>query len=101
MIDDEEDSVGTIKRILERHGAEVRGVYSMEEGLQEFTQFAPNVVLSDIGMPEHDGYELIARLRNVAWRTHRARGCVNRARPERRSHPCPSRRLSTPRREAG
>jgi CheY-like chemotaxis protein len=65
VIDDEEDSVGTIKRILERHGAEVRGVYSMEEGLQEFTQFGPNVVLSDIGMPEHDGYELIARLRKL------------------------------------
>jgi CheY-like chemotaxis protein len=63
VIDDEEDSVGTIKRILERHGADVRGSYSMEEGLREFAQFAPNVVLSDIGMPEHDGYELIARLR--------------------------------------
>src|SRR6478736_6261750 len=62
-IDDEEDPVGTIRRILERHGAEVRGAYSMEEGLREFTQFAPNVVLSDIGMPEHDGYELITRLR--------------------------------------
>ena len=36
-----------------------------EEGLQEFTQFAPNVVLSDIGMPEHDGYELIAHLRKL------------------------------------
>jgi CheY-like chemotaxis protein len=65
VIDDEKDSVETIKRILERHGAEVRGTYSMEEGLREFTQFAPNVVLSDIGMPEHDGYELIARLRKL------------------------------------
>jgi len=63
VIDDEEDSVHTIKRILERHGAEVRGAYSMEKGLQEFTQFTPNVVLSDIGMPEHDGYELVTRLR--------------------------------------
>jgi PAS domain S-box-containing protein len=63
VVDDEEDSVGTIRRILERHGAEVRGAYSMEEGLREFPQFAPNVVLSDIGMPEHDGYELISRLR--------------------------------------
>ena len=63
VIDDEEDSVDTITRILERHGAEVRGAYSMEEGLREFARFAPSVVLSDIGMPEHDGYELIARLR--------------------------------------
>lgn len=63
VVDDEQDSVGTITRILERYGAEVRGAYSMEEGIREFTQFAPNVVLSDVGMPEHDGYELIARLR--------------------------------------
>jgi CheY-like chemotaxis protein/anti-sigma regulatory factor (Ser/Thr protein kinase) len=63
VVDDEQDSVGTITRILERYGAEVRGAYSMEEGIREFTQFAPNVVLSDIGMPEHDGYELISRLR--------------------------------------
>ena len=65
VIDDEEDSVDTITRILERHGAEVRGAYSMEEGLREFTNFTPSVVLSDIGMPEHDGYELIARLRKL------------------------------------
>ena len=63
VVDDEKDSVGTIKRILELHGAEVRGAYSMEEGLREFTQFTPDVVLSDIGMPEHDGYELITCLR--------------------------------------
>ena len=63
VIDDEADSVATIRRILERHGAEVRGVYSMEEALREFPQFGPNVVLSDIGMPAHDGYELIRHLR--------------------------------------
>ena len=35
----------------------------MEEALAAFTRFEPNVVLSDIGMPGHDGYELIAALR--------------------------------------
>ncbi len=63
VVDDEEDSVRTVSRILERHGAEVRGVYSMEKALEEFTRFAPHVVLSDVGMPGHDGYELVQRLR--------------------------------------
>jgi PAS domain S-box-containing protein len=63
VVDDEEDSVAAVKRILTRRGAEVRGASSMHEALGEFTQFAPDVVLSDIGMPEHDGYELITRLR--------------------------------------
>ena len=67
----------------------------MEEGLREFTQFAPNVVLSDIGMPEHDGYELITRLRALPGGRTVPAVALTAARPERRPHPCPSRRLST------
>jgi PAS domain S-box-containing protein len=63
VVDDEADSAGIVKRILGRSGADVRTSSSMEEGLTEFARFAPHVVLSDIGMPGHDGYELIARLR--------------------------------------
>ena len=62
-VDDDTDSRGAIERILERNGAAVRTASSMEEALNEFAQFSPDVVLSDIGMPGHDGYELIARLR--------------------------------------
>ncbi|MGH8093686.1 MAG: hybrid sensor histidine kinase/response regulator [Chthoniobacterales bacterium] len=63
VVDDERDCIRTVKRILERHGAEVRGAHSMDEAVAEFTRFTPDVILSDIGMPEHDGYEFITRLR--------------------------------------
>ena len=63
VVDDEKDSVTIVRRILERRGAEVRGVNSMNEALAEFAEFSPNVILSDIGMPGNDGYELINRLR--------------------------------------
>jgi CheY-like chemotaxis protein len=63
LVDDDLDSVSTVRRVLERHGAEVRGARSMEEALDDFAQFSPDVVLSDIGMPGHDGYEFITRLR--------------------------------------
>jgi CheY-like chemotaxis protein/two-component sensor histidine kinase len=65
VVDDEEDSLAVVKRILERRGAEVRGSKTMHEALGAFTQFGPDVVVSDIGMPEHDGYELITRLRDL------------------------------------
>jgi CheY-like chemotaxis protein len=37
----------------------------MEEALAIFPSFHPDIVLSDIGMPIHDGYELIRRLRQL------------------------------------
>ena len=63
VVDDEEDSVTIVRRILERRGALVRSANSMNEALAEFATFCPNVILSDIGMPGNDGYELISRLR--------------------------------------
>jgi PAS domain S-box-containing protein len=62
-VDDDVDSVAVLERILRRSGAEVRTAHSMEEALAEFGRFEPDVVLSDIGMPGHDGFELISRLR--------------------------------------
>ena len=63
VVDDEQDSVTIVRRILERRGARVRGANSMNEALAEFATFSPNVILSDIGMPGNDGYEFINRLR--------------------------------------
>ena len=65
VVDDEEDSLAIIQRMLERCGAKVRAARSMQQALEEFAQFSPHVVVSDIGMPQHDGYELIARLRKL------------------------------------
>ena len=63
VVDDEQDSVAIVRRILERRGAEVRGAHTVKEALTEFVTFSPNIILSDIGMPGNDGYELIRRLR--------------------------------------
>ena len=65
IVDDEDDSIEIVGRILERKGAEVRTARSMVPALEEFTRFSPQVLITDIGMPEHDGYELLARLREL------------------------------------
>jgi CheY-like chemotaxis protein len=63
LVDDEPDSNAIVRNALERRGADVCVASSMEQALEAFTRFAPQVVLSDIDMPGHDGYELIRRIR--------------------------------------
>jgi PAS domain S-box-containing protein len=63
LVDDDPDSLAIVQRILQRNGATVRAANCMEAGLTAFDGFQPHVVLSDIGMPVHDGYELIKNLR--------------------------------------
>ena len=65
-VDDEPDSRQLIKRILEACGAEVRTAGSANEALGVIPEFRPDVVISDIGMPEQDGYEFIRRARGLA-----------------------------------
>ena len=62
-IDDDLDSATVVSRILQGQQAEVRTAHSMEEGLRLVEDFQPDVIFSDIGMPGHDGYEFIKRLR--------------------------------------
>jgi signal transduction histidine kinase/ActR/RegA family two-component response regulator len=65
VVDDEPDSAGLVKRVLEGCHAEVRAAGSMQEALAIFADFHPDILFSDIGMPLHDGYELIQRVREL------------------------------------
>jgi PAS domain S-box-containing protein len=62
-VDDDRDSLEVVRRILTGRHAEVMTATSVEEAVAAFNRFAPDVVLSDIGMPGQDGYELIRRIR--------------------------------------
>jgi len=63
VVDDDPDSSEIVSRILRRHRAEVCATTSMSEALRALDSFAPDVLLTDISMPEHDGYELLANVR--------------------------------------
>ncbi|MBA2564076.1 MAG: response regulator [Gemmatimonadetes bacterium] len=63
LVDDEADSRELVRVILEEAGSSVMAVRSAEEAMSEFERGAPDVVVSDIGMPDRDGYELIRRVR--------------------------------------
>lgn len=62
-IDDEPDALGLLRVVLEAAGAEVTTMSSASEGLERLSADLPNVILVDLGMPDMDGFEFIARLR--------------------------------------
>jgi PAS domain S-box-containing protein len=63
-VDDEKDSRDLLKNILEQCEADVLTVGSAEETMQILPEFNPHIIISDIGMPDEDGYALIRKIRN-------------------------------------
>jgi CheY-like chemotaxis protein/two-component sensor histidine kinase len=70
VVDDEADSRRLVATILERCGCIVTTASSAEEALAAFSTQIPDLLLSDIGMPKKDGYDLIREVRALP----RARG---------------------------
>jgi CheY-like chemotaxis protein len=62
-VDDEADAREVLRALLEQHGAEVRTAGSAAEALALVQSWRPDMLVSDIGMPEVDGYELMLRVR--------------------------------------
>ena len=63
VIDDEMDSLNILTLVFEQEGAEVRSAASAKEALDIFNKSTPDLIISDIGMPEVDGYTLISEIR--------------------------------------
>jgi CheY-like chemotaxis protein len=65
VIDDDEDGRDLLTQALSSHGAEVISVGSAREALVELQRVRPDVLVSDIAMPDVDGYELVRRVREL------------------------------------
>jgi CheY-like chemotaxis protein len=63
VVDDEGDARDALVGLLERYGASVRSVASVAEAMAALTAELPDVLVSDLGMPGEDGYELIRKVR--------------------------------------
>jgi CheY-like chemotaxis protein len=63
VVDDDPDAREVAQRILEEHGASVMVAASGAAALEALDARTPSVIVSDIGMPGMDGYELVRRLR--------------------------------------
>ncbi|HEY9614141.1 PAS domain S-box protein [Allocoleopsis sp.] len=63
VVDDEEDTREFLQVALEQYGAKVITAASAAEAWQLLQTHNPDVLLSDVGMPEEDGFMLIRRIR--------------------------------------
>jgi len=64
VVDDDRDSCDLMSFVLQKAGAEVDTANSTREALEKCAQTEFDVVISDIGLPDEDGYAFIRKLRN-------------------------------------
>ena len=63
IVEDDADSRDMLATILRQHGARVTQAENVERGFALFRADRPDILVSDVGLPEQDGYDLIRRIR--------------------------------------
>jgi PAS domain S-box-containing protein len=66
VVEDSQDAANVLQILLEFLGHQVRVAYTGPEGVKIAIEWLPDVILSDIGLPGLDGYEVARRLRRVS-----------------------------------
>jgi signal transduction histidine kinase len=66
VVDDSESAVHLLAMLLDKLGQQVEVAHSAEEALDKVQRFQPDLVISDVGMPEVSGLELAQRIRSLA-----------------------------------
>lgn len=65
LVDDQEDSLSFLSLALEQEGMIVMTATSAQAAFDLLDEFQPNVLISDISMPDEDGYRFLQRVRAV------------------------------------
>jgi PAS domain S-box-containing protein len=66
VLDDEEDARELVESVLKQAGATVVLAASVSDALAAVREHQPDVIVSDIGMPDEDGYSFIRKLRSLS-----------------------------------
>jgi PAS domain S-box-containing protein len=88
IVDDDPDALMLMREILEAAGATVISADSGRAALSALDQHIPHAIVSDLGMPGMDGFELLARVRQSpveSWRDIPAAALTAYARSEDRT----------------
>jgi CheY-like chemotaxis protein len=65
VVDDDGDTAFILARMLINEGINVKWAASVSEAFELIHSFQPNLILSDLSMPEEDGFDLIRKFRAV------------------------------------
>jgi CheY-like chemotaxis protein len=63
VVDDDKDTLEMLRFILEQAGAQAIAVGSVAEAIESYRSSPPDLIVTDIGMPDYNGYALIALIR--------------------------------------
>src|SRR5687768_3351961 len=66
VVDDEAQIIRVMRRILSAHQYEIRTANNGEAGLAAFELWSPDLVITDLQMPNVNGLELCRRLREIS-----------------------------------
>lgn len=67
IIDDNIDAVDSLAVLLEFEGHHVTRAYDGHSGISQAKQHLPDVIISDIGLPDISGYEVAKQIRATTW----------------------------------
>ena len=62
VVDDDRNTLEMLSELLSSYNADVRTAESVATALILYRSWAPELLLSDLGMPEQDGYDLIRNI---------------------------------------
>lgn len=65
LVDDEPDMLSLTAFILKQYGAIAHTATNVNSALEELREFQPQILISDIAMPEQDGYVLLQQMQNI------------------------------------
>ena len=68
VVEDSEDTLTLLSAMFSREGANVVQAASAREALEAASTKLPDIIISDIGMPDVDGYEFLQQLKQIPGR---------------------------------
>jgi two-component system CheB/CheR fusion protein len=65
LVEDEPLTLDSLSRVLRNYGADVATATTAEAAVESFAASPPHVIISDVGLPREDGYQLLQRVRTL------------------------------------